>query len=509
MVRGRLWWAYALVGLVLLGRTVWAEPAVAIMGEEPGASAAEEGGASVVDLVLPLVAAVAAVVLAGYGYVRRTRRGRERTTPGGGRGGAVPVAPVPDEPDARALALLAQADDCVRTSREELGFAEARSGTGGVESTASAVRAAAAELAAAFRMRQLYDEGVPADETARRHALAGIIGRCEEAGRRLDAEAPGFDRLRGLEQSTDDALGVAEARFRELAGRTGAADTLLGGLLTRYSPSASGTVTGSVEQAKDRLVFATTRLNFARQAADRGENAHAAAHLRAAEGAVAQAGVLVDGVHRLAAELDEAARMVPAALTGAEAEIAGADTLGLDVTVGELRARVLHADAALAAVRQEVTSGHPYDPLDVLRRVVRATAPLVTGRTGVLPAAALLTARSATAATADFVATHRSAVGGTARTRLAEAERLLAAEGAGMADLLSADALARTARDLAEQDVRTQGNPYAGTAAGHASGVAGAVLGGVLLGGADDGGPPASFGGPDTRARRNPAQRLL
>ncbi|MFF3329017.1 hypothetical protein ACFYWX_05560 [Streptomyces sp. NPDC002888] len=505
--RGRLWWAYVLVGFVLLGRTVWAEPVVAITGEGPGASAAGEGGASVADLVLPLVAVGAAAVLAGYGYVRRTRRVRERTTPGGGRGEAASVEAPPDEPDSRALALLAQADDWVRTSREELGFAEDRFGAVGVESPARVVREAAGELAAAFRMRQLYDEGVPADETARRHALAGIVGRCEEAGRRLDAEAAGFDRLRGLEeQGLAEALGVAETRFRELAGRTGAAETVLVGLRTRYAPSASAAVTGSVEQAKDRLVFATTRLNHARQAADREDDARAAAHLRAAEGAITQAGVLVDGVHRLAAELEEAARMVPAALTGAEAEIAGADTLGLDVPVGELRSRVLHADAVLAAVRQELTSGHPYDPLGVLRRVVRATAPLVTGRAGVLPAAALLTARAATDAAADFVMTHRGAVGGTARTRLAEAERLLTTGDGGLVDLLRADTLARTADDLAELDVRIHGNPYAGTAAGYASGVTGAVLGGVLLGGgAGDGGPPASFGGSVTRARRTPA----
>ncbi len=501
-------WAYALVGfvwLVLVGRTIRTDPPVAITGEGPVASGAVEG-ASVADLVLPLVAVVAAAVLAGYGYVRRTRRARERTTPGGGRGETAPgaVAAAPDALDSRALALLAEADDWVRTCREELGFAEARSGARGIESSGRVVRAAAAELATAFRMRQRYDEGEPADGTARLHTLAGIVGRCEEAGRLLDAEAAAFDRLRGLEEDPSEALALAEERFRELAGRTGAAEAALADLRTRYASSASDVVTGSVEQAKDRLVFATTRLNSARQAADREDAPRAAAQLRAAEGAVAQAGVLVAGVHRLAAELDEATRLVPAALTGAEAEIAGADTLGLDVTVGELRGRVLHADAALAAVRHELTSGHPYDPLDVLRRVVRATAPLVTGRAGVLPAAALLTARATTAAAAGFVATHRGAVGGTARTRLTEAERLLAVEDGDPVELLRADTLARAALGLAEQDVRMHGNPYAGTAARYAHGVAGAVLGGVLLdGGAGDGGPPASFGGPVTRARRS------
>jgi hypothetical protein len=85
-----------------------------------------------------------------------------------------------------------------------------------------------------------------------------------------------------------------------------------------------------------------------------------------------------------------------------------------------------------------------------------------------------------------------------ARTHLAQAHRLLAAE---PPDARAADAAARRSLELAEQDVRVRGNPIHG-AAGHESGVAGAVLGGVLLGGAADGGAPASFGGPRTRARR-------
>jgi hypothetical protein len=179
------------------------------------------------------------------------------------------------------------------------------------------------------------------------------------------------------------------------------------------------------------------------------------------------------------------------------------------VPVGELRARIRHADTVLASVREELTARQPYDPLGVLRRIVRAGSPLAAGRTGVLAAAALLTARSATTAADDFVATHRGAVGGTARTRLAEAERLLAA--GDPADRPRADTLAREARELAEQDVRVRGNLYPGT--GHLSGDAGAFLGGILLADVTSGAPyeapdiapPASFGGPATRDRRSPA----
>ncbi|MEV5340786.1 hypothetical protein AB0K93_20275 [Streptomyces sp. NPDC052676] len=447
------------------------------------------------DLVLPLLALGAAVVLGAYGYLRRSRRTRTRTTPGGPRLG--PSGPPLAELDERARAALVVADDCVRVGAEELDFAAARADADAVAPYARAVAAARAELTEAFRMRRRYDEGVPAEHAARRQALAGIVGRCAEAGRLLDEEAAGFDRLRDLEEAEGfgGALEVAEARFRELAGRTGAAEAAFADLARRYPPAARAPVVGCVEQAKDRLVFATARLNQARQCADRGERGRAVAHLRAAEGAVAQAGILVGAVDRQAALLARAAELVPAALTGAEAELAGAreQAGAAAVPAGELRARLLHADAVLSVVREELTSG-PYDPLDLLHRIVRVTAPVAAGRAAVLSAAAALVARGAVAAAADHVATHRGAVGAEARTVLA------AAQDAQEADPLAAEALARQARQLAERDVRAHGHPDAAPG----TGTAGALLGGILLGPDPTEAPPASYGGPRTRARRTP-----
>lgn len=487
MLIGVLW-------LVLPGMTI-EHRAPAADGRAQAAApslAREEDESSAADLVLPLVVAGAAAVVAGYAYVRRSRRTRTRTTPGGAPA-PLAASPPPAELDEQARVLLVAADDSVRTSREELAFVEARFGESAVASTVLALRGAEAELRAAFRMRQQYDDGVPEEAAARQHALAGIVGRCEEAGRRLDEAAAGVDQLRGLEQGAGEALGLAETRFRALTGRTRAVDALLADLTDRYGPAAVAEVTGYGEQAKDRLVFATLRLNQARQAGDLAAHDRAAVHLRAAEGAIAQAAVFLHGVERLGTELSGAAALVPAALTGAEAEIARTQrSARAQVPVGELRARIVHADNVLAFVRDELASGAPYDPLDALRRIVRAVAPLAAEPTaGVLGAAAALAARTAVAGADDFVATHRGAVGATARTRLAEAVRLLDE------DPVAADALAVEARDLAEQDVRVHGNPVAG-AAEHESGVAGAVLGGILL----DGGAAASFGGPRGRGRR-------
>lgn len=466
--------------------------AAAVSAQATAASgqAAEDDETSATDLVLPLAAVAVVGAVAVYGSIRRVRRSRERTTPGGvSASPAVHADPPLAELDAEACAALVAADDRIRAARADLGFARGLLGAAPVAPFTRALSEAEGELAAAFRMRQRYDEGVPEEEAARGHALAGMIGRCEEACRRLDAVAEDFTRLR----DPDRALPHAEARFRDLTARTATAQNLLATLATRYAPTATSAVIGSVEQAKDRLLFATARLNLARQELFSGEREAATRRLHAAESAIAQAAVFVEGVDRTASELRDAEKTVPAALTGAEAELS---TVRRHVfRQDEPHPRLLNADAVLASVRQELTSNRPYDPLGALRRIVRATAPLASGRAGVLPAAALSVARASTAAAEDFVTTHRGAVGATARTRLAEARRLLATEVDGDAE--RADELALEARELAEQDVRLHGNPTSAAPTGQPQpdGTAGAVLGGILPGDPTDenGDPPPGF----------------
>ncbi|MFD9462860.1 hypothetical protein [Streptomyces sp. NPDC060027] len=536
--------------------------------------AATDDGTTTGDLVPPLVAVGAAGALAAYAYTRRRRRAMTRTTPGGDDPGLIPL----HELDRQARKLLVDIDDCVRTGAEELRLAAARSAADAVEPYAYALTYAEAELAAAFRLRQHFDESGEGEGDGR-GALEEIVARCRDAGRRLDAAAPGFDQLRALERNAAAALESAGTRFRELAARTPAAEVTLADLHERYAPAASLPVAGDVEQAKDRLAFTTLHLNQARQYADRGDSAKAAAHLRAAEGAVEQATALVNGVHRLAAELASAATALPVALAAVEAVLdtargrpptggtgdtdghrpdadrfpdpavpdagpdSGADThtdtdtdtdtgagtgTGTEAGAGthagarsgshegaadpvgaaagsrsgpdsgELVGRFGRTEALLSGARHAMAAG-PYDPLDVLRRVVEAGAALPEGGGGDVPggrAHALLPARCALAGAADFIGTHRGAVGGEARTRLAEAERLLGPGATALSGVWRADELAREARRLAERDVRAYGNPAGGRGG---AGAGGAVLGGILLG---DGEGPVSYGGPHTRGRR-------
>ncbi|MFD5816246.1 hypothetical protein [Streptomyces sp. NPDC127038] len=501
-------------GLVATG---WLLLPLARAGSEAPAGAAREAGAGTPagapaavtaqdatatgDLVPPLVAAGAAGAVAVYGYGRRRRRATTRTTPGGDPA----LTPLP-ELDRQARRLLVETDDCTRVCAEELDVAAERSAGDALEPFVYDLRHAQAALAVAFRLRQRLDEAEaggtgadPAgDEDDRRDVLEEIVALCQDAGERLDTAAPGFDQIRALERNAVAALESAEARFREAGARTRAAEATLAGLHERYAPAAFLPVAGHAEQAKDRLLFTTSHLNQARQYADRGDGAKAAAHLRAAEGALAQASDLADGVERLAGELASAAAGLPGAVAAAEAARDAALALPPDARAGLVGA-LGHTESALSAVRHETAAG-PHDPLEALRRVTEAAAGLAAAGGGDVPDGrghALAPAHSALGGAACFIGTHRGAVGSEARTRLAEARRLLGPDPVPLSEVLRADGLAREARRLAERDVRAYGNPSGGRGG---AGAGGAVLGGILPG--DGEGGPMSYGGPRTRGRR-------
>ncbi|MGW2110273.1 TPM domain-containing protein [Streptomyces sp. NPDC001948] len=558
-------WAGAAIGAadgysaVLAGKPV-PTPAVTPGAADPGTG--DSGGTSTADLILPVVVVGGAAALAGYAYTRRRRRATTRTTPGAKGWGPASAAPdgspQPPQPlpelDARAKEALVDTDDAVRTSEEELGFATAQFGEEAAAPFTEAVDHAKGELTAAFRLRQQLDDAVPEDEATRRRMLDEIIGRCADADARLDAVSADFDRLRALERDAPQALATAEAAFRALAGRVAAAEATLNTMREEYPEPAFAAVAGDIEQAKDRLVFATSSLNRGRQSVDSTNNSAAAVYIRATEGAVDQATTLVDAVERRSRELAEAAGRLPAALTETETDLAEAGGLlegaGDGAPMAGLRGRIARAKSVLGDVRAQMLAG-PYDPIDALRRVEEADAALDAALAGVrerdqgdrralaLLDGAVLTARSAIAAAADFITTNRGAVGSQARTRLAEAQRRLdrSRELAGSKDpqgalteAQQADALAGQARSLAEQDVRAYGNRTGpGSARGTGGGVGGAVLGGIILGGLLGGGGgrgggvhgggfgggghggaagPGSFGGGGTRGRRGGGGRF-
>ncbi|MGW0822211.1 hypothetical protein [Streptomyces sp. NPDC002845] len=438
-------------GLVAVGWLVSAVAAASGGGTEevaatrqgvPAPLEATEHESAAWDLVPPVVAVVAVAVLVAYAYLRRRRRATTRTTPGGSVA-PPPVAPLP-ELDRQGRRLLVEVDDRIRAGYEELGFVVGRLGDRAGEPFAAALQSARDQLAVAFQLRQQLDDSAPGavSPDTERGLLEEIVARCTTAGRGLGTAAAEFARVRALERDVAPALGYAETRFRELTGRVAATDATLTRLRQEYAPSATASVIGHVEQAKDRLLSAAVRLNQAHQSADSGDNTTAAAQLRAAESAVSRADALLTAVDRLAAELAGAEGSRPpvrgteaaeAAETAETAEAEGSLSPALDTEATEAGEGREDREAAQAA------------------QAARSLPPV----------------RGTVAAAAGFVTAHREVVGSEARTRLAEAERHLARAREDEEqdqdaqehretpeDTARADALAREALRLAEQDVQ-------------------------------------------------------
>ena len=494
---------------------------------------------------IPIVAVAGVGAVGAYAFARSRRRRQATATRG--QPGTGPRQPSLEELEARASRLLVETDDAVKTSEEELGFATAQFGEQAAAPFAAALQSAKEQLTAAFRIRQQLDDAFPEDEATRRTMLAEIISRCEDANTGLDAQAEAFDRLRDLEKNAPELIGEVERKVTAAGTRLTQTVATVQALGSRYADTALASVSTNPEQAKERLDFARTSLDDARQDLAVGDASGAAVSLMASEEAAAQASQLLDAVDRLAADLDQAAASVRAAMTETEQDLAEAKAMAASgAASGDLAGQVAAAEPALAAVQQEMARGR-YDPLAAIRRIQEAGSRLdqalatvrdqqqQTQRARASLEQALLAARSEISAAQDFITTRRGGVGGEARTRLAEAQRhfdqaMQLAQSdpvAALAHAQQADALAEQAGQLARADVGafSQGGGFGG---GGGGGLGGLVLGGILidsmLGGGRSGGGfgggfggggggfggggrggslgPGSFGGRGTRGRR-------
>ncbi|KRE26115.1 TPM domain-containing protein [Agromyces sp. Soil535] len=489
-----------------------------------------------------VVVAIIAVVL--------SRRRRRRQAAGGGVAAGPPQPPI-DELRRQAGSALVQADDAVKTSEEELGFAVASYGDAATADFSAALEGAKAKVAEAFAMQQQLDDAHPDTDDERRAWYGGIIRLAGEADALLDEQADRFDELRALERNAPAELERVRSEADAAAPRLAPASQRLAALTAQYAASAVAPVADNPAQAEARIGFARQALEQAATAITEGRPNDAAVGIRAAEESVDQATLLADAVERLAADLQTADQAVAAGVADLERDVQAARGLG-DQGAAALADRVASEAAALRA-----GIGAPgRDPLVAHARVERVNAEIDAAIAGARDAAeqraraeaqlgrTLATARAQVQAAEDYLVARRGAVGAEARTRLAEAGRLLVeAEGlaapdpaAALATAQRAESLARTAMSLAQQDVGGfgggMGGGYGAPQAGGRGGgdLFGAVLGGILinsvLGGGGRGGfggggggfgggfggggrrSPGSFGGSGTRSRRGGGGRF-
>lgn len=525
-----------------LGKNDWAGAAI---GAAEGYTDAAEGAG------LPWGAIVAGgVVVAGGGalLVRRMRRKYDDTHVVLDEHGQ-PIDPLSqlttDELNKQSSAALVGIDDAIKTSEQELGFAEAQFGKDATREFAEAVKAGHVSVKEAFGLRQKLDDSEPETEPEKRHLASEIIRLCLAVSESLDEQVEKFDELRDLQAKAPQVLEDMEQRAGEILERIPGARTVITQLAATYPATSLASVDKNADQAEALIMAAREQIAHGTNALKTDDRATAVTHARAAEDAVGQASKLLDAVADADTDLKAAPGKIAERLTSLQLDVDDAARLAAnDPGVSPA------ASAAAAAIAYAQQAGH--DPLaaeagletaeaildELLAPVRAAAAEAEKARVALSESLGRVTSR--VKAVSDFIETRRGAVGAEARTRLSEAARhldrasqtLTADPTASLEALQKAEAFVNEAEQLAQNDVgnweRSQRQSSGGAGGGLNSMVLGGILidalgrggggggglGGILTGGSSGGGGggggrgPGSFGGGGTRARRGGGGRF-
>ncbi|CAN5209965.1 hypothetical protein BH09ACT3_BH09ACT3_06850 [soil metagenome] len=371
-----------------------------------------------------VTAVVVFLVIGAGGLWLISRRSRRRP-----RGGPRSV----DALATRANILLVRLDDSIKSGEEELGFAFAQFGESATKEFAAATAAAKADLAEAFRLKQRLDDAEPDSATQTREWNARVIHLCEKAQRSLDEQSATFAGLRRSEEQAPQTLAAVRALVDATAQRVASAERTLTALQAQYAATAVATVAGNAEQARGLLASAAASADRAEQLFAAGVGAAAVAEAQADAQHAAQ---LIDAIESAQASLAASVRRLEALVGSASADLAEAAAARDSPPDPDSGAAIGRAMAELERAIEE--SGGSSDPVEGIEWIERAATGLDTALAGARNQAqrlahakqalvgALITARSQIQATDSFIGTRRGGVGADARTRLAEARRLLA-----------------------------------------------------------------------------------
>ncbi len=418
--------------------------------------------------------------------------------------------------------LLIETDEELRHDEQELGFAVAEFGKEEAEPFREALAQARAELQAAFKVRQQLDDEVPEDPPTRERLLNEIVARCKKAQELVGVQTEHFRQLRDLQRRAPEVLAELRTGIDRLEARRTAAGEALASIRAR-SPGSARTIAGNLEEAGKRLALARELVGAGEKSGGTDREATIRA-VRGAQEATAQATSLIEAVEKMRASLDEASGKLNDELAAAEADLRTAQQAlasgGSGAADQAQAANVAEAEAKLASAQQAAAGEQP--DLVMAYRLAReahaaADAALAAIREGAerrskaeaSASAAIAAAETSVAHAGDFIDARRAAVGRTARTRLAEAQRRLeearavmerdpaaAADGARQAARLADEAQQLAATDYERSGlgggVVIGGQPYGQSGSGwgdtFSGALIGSIIGSVLSGGSRRGG---------------------
>uniref|UniRef100_UPI003B3AD90A TPM domain-containing protein n=1 Tax=Pseudactinotalea sp. TaxID=1926260 RepID=UPI003B3AD90A len=433
---------------------------------------------------------------------RKNAAGTQAQRPGSAPGPKDPWAGVSTaELSTRAGSALVALDNDVRSSANELAFAEAQFGIEATREFKATLEQAQQQLGQAFAIQQQLGDSTPEPEPAQRQGLIEILQLCQAADEALDSQTTALGELRALQDRAPALLDELDQRARELEARVPAARDTLRQLGATYPATALATVAKAPDQAQALLDSAEQSVAEGRSRVQADDRGTAVAFARTAEDALHQVGALLEMVAQAGQTLADASGQLDGAIASLTSDVSDAGRLApSDPTIAPA---VQRAQAALQAGATAKTGGDPIAALNELAAAEQsldaALAPRreqeqVQARAGSQLVAQITSAESAVRQANTFIETNRGVVASTARTRLATANEALArARSLQQSDVQAALTAARAAQDaasgamqLAQNDVngwrRTQERSAGGGYYGRSGGIDGGslILGGIL-----------------------------
>lgn len=423
----------------------------------------------------------------------------------------------------KAGSMLIAADDAIKSSEQEISFAQAAYGDDSVKPFQAALAEAKGHLSESFKLQQQLDDEIPDTIEQQRSWYGEIIRRSEAANQALAEQKQSFDSLRELEKNAPQALATVATGAQQVQAGLQTAQSQLADLQSRFADSATATIKDNIGQAQERLSFVETASQNAAQKLSVQDAASAAVAVRAAEEALHQAKLLEDAIGKVATDVQDAAGKLPAAVAEAQTDLAQAKAMLSAGQNSQAAGQVAAAESVINQVQAQVAQAQSnpavakIDPPALLQQVETAHSNLDQLLTGIrdqqqqaqrAQAAlqqAILNAQAQISSTQDYIAARRGGVGAEARTRIAEAQRnldyTLSIQSTDPVSALTyanqATTLAQQAAQLAQSDVDGFGTANSGYGAGgfggigragsgagggFAGGFGGAILGGILGG---------------------------
>lgn len=403
----------------------------------------------------------------------------------------------------RAEQALVAADERIRTTADELAFAQAELGESLTADLKAALASVRTHLREAFQLHQLNHDEIPDTVEELRTRNARIAQLCDWAEDLLDEKtavlAENVAKVRRAPEVTAQVLRDAE----ELTTRIAPARATIERLSARYAESAMRRIASSADEAEQLIAFARHGADVSgrRREAHRNEEANLA--LETATEAIRRTGTILDTVDDFEIEALRAESTLADVVADSRGDIVAARSAP---QTPEVVAAAANLEAALRALSPAGTLNDPFAELTQLRNANSALDAAIDKAQyraqHPLPSLdqvqhALDDADRQLGVARSLISGHRGWIGADARTRLAEAERLrvdvppmLPAEDTREQALSSARRVAQLASEslqLAQRDIdssRPQDQNWGngGWGGGRRSGGGGDLMGGVLGG---------------------------